>query len=48
MSDENPVEEPPVEQPPVEETVVDEPQPRMELSQLKAVIEALAFASQTR
>ena len=45
MSDENPVEEPPVEQPPVEETVVDEPQPRMELSQLKAVIEALAFAS---
>ena len=45
MSDENPVEEPPVEQPSVEETVVDEPQPRMELSQLKAVIEALAFAS---
>ena len=34
-----------MEQPPVEETVVDEPQPRMELSQLKAVIEALAFAS---
>ena len=35
MSDENPV----------EETVADEPQPRMELSQLKAVIEALVFAS---
>ena len=45
MSDENPVDEPQLEQPPVEETVADEPQPRMELSQLKAVIEALVFAS---
>jgi len=45
MSDENPVDEPQAEQPPAEETVAAEPQPRMELSQLKAVIEALVFAS---
>jgi len=45
MSDENPVDEPQGEPPPTDETVADEPQPRMELSQLKAVIEALVFAS---
>ena len=45
MSDENPVEEVTVEEAPVEETIAEEPQPRMELSQLKAVIEALVFAS---
>ena len=50
MSDENPVEEvtveeAPVEEAPVEESIAEEPQPRMELSQLKAVIEALVFAS---
>lgn len=45
MSDENPVEEVPVEEAPVEESIAEEPQPRMELSQLKAVIEALVFAS---
>jgi len=45
MSDENPVDETPVEESPVEEVAAEEPQPRMELSQLKAVIEALVFAS---
>ena len=50
MSDENPVEEvpveeAPVEEAPVEESIAEEPQPRMELSQLKAVIEAPVFAS---
>ena len=45
MSDENPVEEAPVEETIAEETIAEEPQPRMELSQLKAVIEALVFAS---
>ena len=42
--DEPPADETPAELTPVEETA-DEPQPRMELSQLKAVIEALVFAS---
>jgi segregation and condensation protein B len=43
--DDAPVEEAPVEETPVEDAAAEEPQPRMELSQLKAVIEALVFAS---
>jgi len=50
MSDEIPADEMPVEETPVEalavdEAVTEEPKPRMELAQLKAVIEALVFAS---
>ncbi len=50
MSDENPVDETPIEEPTVEESlaeeaIAEESKPRMELSQLKAVIEALVFAS---
>ena len=49
MSDETPddvpVEETPAEGAAAEELVAEEPQPRMELAQLKAVIEALVFAS---
>jgi len=56
MSDENPVDDTPAEDVPAEDTpveespvadeaIAEEPKPRMELSQLKAVIEALVFAS---
>jgi len=49
MSDETlndfPGPETPAEEAAAEEIVAEEPQPRMELSQLKAVIEALVFAS---
>ena len=49
MSDETPddvpVDETPAEGAAAEELVAEEPQPRMELAQLKAVIEALVFAS---
>jgi segregation and condensation protein B len=44
-AEEIPAEETPAEEIPVEEAAAEEPQPRMELAQLKAVIEALVFAS---
>jgi len=44
-SDETPSEETPVEASAVDEIVAEEQKPRMELAQLKAVIEALVFAS---